>query len=489
MARFTRIPETNLAGILGGVVGQAAGTVISSTNLAVDKLQGKLDKACEKISNGDKSGYKDLEKVGKTIDTLDKTISKVEKTVQALDKTVSAVKVPITALKIAVNIIKYLPLPQMWLVTSVSALQADIVQMMSELIAQIEQIILTISIVIKIILSLLQKLKELLAKLRKVLAALKASMALTGAEDGESGVGNGSSGGGSSGLSAHDREVLDDLGIFDPDGSCIFDKLASAINKRTTDIIWIGNYKDIDTGSIAVENQVRAAESGTTVDVTVGSVGDWITYAYCKADTKPEKPVSRELVPAGWTSVEEVGKNVWVSKGTVSGASGKVSSWTEPVLHLKMTGKTEPVVPKVKKVNVFRMSAARFKVSSFNMQEANAIILASSDEGYRMMLGLLQNIDEAPVSQELKDKLCVEINPQEDQSEEGMSEDVFVSTSGNIYKLTLKASNTSPKIATQRYVEVTDAAGALVYEGPLTFATDPTVIFEDTKVRLIQLLN
>ena len=477
MARFTRIPETNLAGILGGVVGQAAGTVISNTNLAVDKLQGKLDKACEKISNGDKSGYKDLEKVEKTIDTLDKTISKVEKTAQALDKTVSAVKVPIAALKIAVNIIKYLPLPQMWLMTSVSALQADAVQVISELIAQIEQIILTISIVIKIIASLLQKLKELLAKLHKVLATLKASMALTGAE------------GGSSGLSAHDHKVLDDLGIFDPDGNCIFDKLASAINKRTTDIIWIGDYKDIDTGSIAVENQVRAAESGTTADVTVGSVGDWITYAYYKADTKPEKPVSRELVPAGWTSAEEVGKNVWVSKGTVSGASGKVSSWTEPVPHLRMTGKTEPVVPKVKKVNVFRMSAARFKVSNFNMQEANAIILASSDEGYRMMLGLLQNIDEAPVSQELKDKLCVEINPQEDQSEEGMSEDVFVSTSGNIYKLTLKASSTSPKIATQRYVEVTDAAGALVYEGPLTFATDPTVIFEDTKVRLIQLLN
>ena len=474
MARFTKIPETNLAGALGGIVGQVAGTVIGTGNIAITKLQGTLDSLCEEVTSKREFTEEDLDrfektldKIEATIDTLNTTISAVETTAEGLNTVLTAIAIPVAALKVAINIVKYLPLPQIWLVTSVSALQADLIQMLSELVAQIEQIVLTLLIIIKIILALLKKLKDLLTKLRKVLAALRAWLALQRQ------------------LSDQDQEVLEDLGVLNPDGTNIFGRLAGSINNRLTDIIWVGDYKTIDTGSVIVENQVKAAESGTTVRVSVGAVGNWIAVIYKASEEKPERPASRDLLPEGW--VDSFKGECWSSRGTVSGLTNKISSWTEPVRSLGGR-KQEHLTPETKDVNVFRMSAGKFAASKFNMQEANAIIL-TSDEAYGMMLGLLQDLDQAPLSQDLKDQLCTDINPQEDQSDPENTDEWYIARNGDKYLMTLKASTTSPKIATRRYVQVTDMSGTIVYEGTQTFATDPKVLFDETRVRLTQLLG
>ena len=481
MARFTRIPETNLAGALGGIAGQSAGTVISTTNLAVEKLQGKLDSICEKISKGNQTGYYELENLEKTVNTLDKNISTVEKTVEGVQKVTTSIQIPITGLKVAVNTIKYLPLPQMYLVTSVSALQADVIQMMSELIAQLEQTILTLNIIVKIILDLLKRLKDLLAKIRKTISGLKASLTVQNLLENPE-------------VSEIDKDTLKRISLVDQDLRTVFEKLAFTLNGRGTDIIWIGNYKAIDTESTVVENQIKAAESGSSINVPVKVTGDWITFIYTEADTKPEKPVSQELIPQGWSDLIpnlRKSKDFWKSKGTVSGLSGKVISWTEPVKVSYPEGiiKVNQIKPKTQTVYVFRLSVEKFNFSKFDLQKANAILLTGSDEAYRLMIKLFQDIDQSSLSPGIKEILCIDINPVEDQTDPESTEEWYISKSGEKYKMEIKASSVSPNIATLRYVEVTDETGTIVYEGSQTFATDSSVLFEETRVRLTQLLG
>lgn len=484
MARFSRIPETNLAGTLGGIAGQLAGTVIGNVkSTAENKIQPKLDELCSKLSDGSKVSEQDLQKAEKDVQqlnnlitTLNGTITTVEGTVQGLGTALTAMKPITTTLKVAANITKMMPLPQIYLVTSVTTIFSDLIEMLLELVSWIEQIILTLGTVVSIILKLLKKLKDILAKFQKVLAGLKASLAVLLALKGRPE------------MSDHDKGVLEELGILDSDGNTVFDKLVPALNSRTTDIIWVGDYKDIDTGSLAVENKVKVTESGTKVNVPVGTVGNWVTEVYKLSEEKPDKPTGRELIPAGWSGSLPEGMPGWGSRGTVSGLTEKVISWTEPVWKLKSEKQTA-LVPETKEVNVFRFSLGKFKATNFNLKEANAIILTGSDEAFAMTLGLLQSIDNSSVSPEFKAKFTVEINPQEDQSDPENTEDWYVSKLGDRYKLTLKASTVSPKIATLRYVEVTDESGTIVYEGGQTFATDPKVLFEETKVKLIQLLG
>ena len=138
---------------------------------------------------------------------------------------------------------------------------------------------------------------------------------------------------------------------------------------------------------------------------------------------------------------------------------------------------------------MFRYSRKKFNQTKFNLEEANAIILTGTEENYDFFLEVLQTIENLPVSPELKSRIQVEVNPQEDQSNLGNEVDWYVTTTGQVYTLRLRASSVSPKIATQRYVEVTDESGTVVYEGPRTFATKPQVLFEEVKVRLTQLLG
>lgn len=480
MARFSRIPETNLAGTLGGIAGQLAGTVIGNVkSTAENKIQPKLDELCSKFSDGSMLSEQDLQKAEKEIEQLDTlittlngTITTVEATVQSLSSALAVMKPITTTLKVAANITKLMPLPQIYLVTSVTTIFSDLIEMLLELVSWIEQILLTLDSVVAIILKLLKKLKDLLAKLQKILAALKASLAILLTLKSKPG------------MSDHDKGVLEDLGILDPNGNTIFDKLAPAINGRTTDIIWMGEYSDIDTGSLAVENKVKSAESGTTIDVPTGTVGDWITTVYMVSEIKPSKPVGRELIPAGWSGSLPQDTPGWSSRGKVSGMTEKVLFWTEPVWKLKSEDQTT-ITPHTRKVNVYK----QLNLSDLDMKKANAIVLSSSDEAFAATLGLLQSIDNSSISSDLKSKFTVEINPQEDQSDPDSTEDWYISKLGDRYKLTLKASTVSPKIATLRYVEVTDESGTIVYEGGQTFATDPKVLFEETKVRLNQLLG
>ena len=467
MGRFTRIPETNLPGTLGGIVGQAAGTVIGNANITLEKLQKKLNLLSEGIEKGIQVNSVELDRIEHTLDVLEKSILGVERSAEGLSTTIASVRVPIVALKVAINIAKYLPLPSP--IASVSVLQADIIQMLLELVAQIEQTILTLEVIIKVILDLLKKIKELILKLRRYLTILKTRIFLQ--ED----------------LDSSDKGLLEKTGLFG-----IFSPLTPVVIGRVSDIIWVGNYAEINTGSLAVENQVKSAESGTTITVYEPTSGFWNTYAYCISEKQPEKPVSTDLIPSGWKSGSSINsnRNIWQSKGLVSGKTGKVISWTIPVPCSKENVKVlSTMLHRGRDVNVFRYSYNRFKSTGFNLQEANAIVLTGPEEGYNLFLETLEVLDNLPISSKLKSKLQIDINPQEDQSVPDNEIDYYISTTGAVYTLKVRSSSVSPKIATLRYVEVTDESGTIVYEGTRTFATNTQVLLEETKVRLVQLFS
>lgn len=468
MGRFTRIPETNLPGILGGIVGQAAGTVIGNANITLEKLQKKLNFLSEEIEKGIQVNSVELDRFEHTLDVLEKSILGVERSAEGLNITLTSIRVPIIALKVAINIAKYLPLPSP--IASVSVLQSDIIQMLLELVAQIEQIILTLEAIIKVILDLLKKIKELILKLRRFLSILRTRIFFQ--ED----------------LDSSDKDLLEKTGL-----SGIFSQLTPVVIGRVSDIIWVGNYAEIDTGSLAVENQVKSAEPGTTITVYEPISGFWNTYVYCISERQPEKPVSTDLIPPGWKSgnnINNSSKNIWQSKGLVSGKTGKVISWTIPIPCPKENVKVlSTMFREGRNVNVFRYSYSQFKATRFNLQEANAIVLTGPEEGYALFLETLEVLDTLPISPELKSKLQVDINPQEDQSVPDNEIDYYTSTAGTVYTLRVKSSSVSPKIATLRYVEVTDESGTIVYEGTRTFATNTQVLLEETKVRLVQLFS
>lgn len=494
MARFTKIPETNIAGTLGGLVGKAAGTITGNATITLEKLQDRLVTACrqevtrvnQSITTSDfSSTLKELDQAEQTLNTIEHVINGVEKQTGVLNTTLKSIQVPIVALKAAILVVKVMPLPQMYLVTTVSTMLSDLLETLSELVAQIEQIVATLVVAVQIILDMLQKIRDMIERLRKIIAALKVSLTFS------SELGN---------LTDQDQKLLTSLGILNKSGQStnLFSKLGVILSEDHSDIIWLGNLNSIDTGSLTVQNQVKAAEPGTIINVSTDIIGNWITYVYKHSKSQPAGPDGKDPHPTSWSLIEPLNvKDEWYSKGTVSGMTGKVLSWATPKPYStkfpKAPGqKTEEIKPATKPVHVYRMSKDRLNITEFNLEETHAIVLENGDEGYIMLYELLDTLDKSTLSQDIKNNLIVNLNTFEDNQNKETGElgvEYYRSPAGDLYRLQLCKSTRSPQIATLRYVQVTDEAGVVVYEGTESFATKPEILFEETKVRLSQLFG
>lgn len=56
---------------------------------------------------------------------------------------------------------------------------------------------------------------------------------------------------------------------------------------------------------------------------------NWKTYIYIKADSKPAKPTSTDILPSGWSDYPTSTGQWWQCIGTVNGITNKVVEWSE----------------------------------------------------------------------------------------------------------------------------------------------------------------
>lgn len=478
---FTRISESNIAGILGSIYGKAAGTVTSKAEDTLKSLQTKLLVACKKVvddeTNGIRvsEGYTEIDQIETTAKSVRKTLDTLETSVNSLGTTILGIEAPTTGLKTAIAVIKALPIPQKFMLVSLSMVEADLMQMLSELVTQIESIVTTLKGVISTISNLIKKIKDLLENLQKILDSMKVSAALSKV------------------TSDKDRAALFEKGIINDKGQDIFSRLASLSGE--TDILWFGDLAGIDRYSISVQNSVKSTKSGQRVDISLSNSGDWISYAFRKSTVKPDKPVTRELRPEGWTLVEPSKSDYWwYSRAVVSGLDGKVDVWTEPDLYSNKSPKYPNTVGlsqnysgKSKSVLVYRLSKTQIDLSKFNYVETYAVILDDTDLAYTFMLNALDSINGL---ENLKSSLSSLLNSEQTTTvqELGVNSDYYYKApNGESYKLQIVV-DTSYVVAKRRYVEALDDSGVVVYTGTKSFATSDEILLEEARVKLSQLL-
>ena len=481
MARFTKIPESNLAGTLGTTLGKSTGTLLSKAKDKVGELEQKAKDTCIQVAKDQAAGvlseaYKTIETIETGINVVKQTLSGVETGTNTLKTTANSVKIATTALEVSIAVVKALPAPMATLPLSMAVLEAEILQTLSETVAQIEQIVGTLGSIVDTVMGFVQKIRDMVSRVEKILDSLKISKALD-----------------SSNLSDKNRADLKQRGLINDAGQNIFSEIGQNLGDKGTIIIWYGDTSGIDRTATITENKVLSTQHNREVDINLSSFGDWICYAYVKSTGKPNKPDTQNTVPEGWTSVEPlVEKDWWYVQGTASGLTDKVYGWSDVKAYadkeIKFPGtlgsKTN-YTGQTKTVLVLRPEEATVDPKLFDLNKTYALVFSNADAAYNFMLQLLKALDSI---KGLQDQLIgIEANSIENNTP--VSGDYFRAKNGELYRLEIVNDPKSPKIAQMRYVVAYDSRDNIVYTGSKSFTTNNEVLLTETKVRLAQLLS
>lgn len=506
MAAFVYAPEIPIAEILSQTLGLAAGAISSAAIAAINNLQKRIDEACEKISQGDMSGYDDLEKIDAEVDAIEKTLDVLEASLTVISDILAVIKIAITVAKIAL-----LAATAATAVPMVPPALAIACQIVGELVAQISQLVSALQAVIDTILSIIQPIREMLKNLRRLIKSLYVSEAIQEA------ISEGTA-------TEKDIQDLKDTGILDDHGQDIFGKVVSSLVTKVADQAIFscggtgfdssGESFSIQAGDSGLDltdtetlNRILAVgDQDTELDISKNNCGDWIADAYLKADNKPATPTSPSVPPTGgWTLTEPKGDDLekwWWSWSVVSGTTGQAIAWSEPVGYVNKPVKDDSTFdtdPKglsgtdtgIVKLGVVHLTED-MDISRYSSSPVQYAVVTDPDVAYGFIVSMLDRLSLAAIGDDLKNQLrslldTVESPTQEDYETE--SDLYYRDAEGNLYTLNVVVDPDSPSISPLRYVEVVDESGTVVYTGTKTFATDTAVILEETRVRLAQLLS
>lgn len=94
--------------------------------------------------------------------------------------------------------------------------------------------------------------------------------------------------------------------------------------------------RDSNTGDVLHGTQVPVVKDGTD-----GITGDWTSYAFKQADSKPDTPTDTEhTIPSAWQDAPTGTGRWWMSKATIDGTTQKPkTAWSEPVQCTAEDGK------------------------------------------------------------------------------------------------------------------------------------------------------
>lgn len=556
---FLRIPESRIASTMSGQLGKSVGGVVASAQStlfelkdslqtdvnnyydSVDKVNSRIASYNSEISSNSKtaldlvqerraieSSKKDLKSkeaafnsklsaASSKISNIEKQISGVSSNVSTIKKLIKSIKIPLKALKATVKVLKALPIPQMYLVVSVTVIYSDLLEMTLELIKQIEELCEALEAVCKQLPAQLDTVKQILSELKTWIATLKLSVIL---ED----------------LQEEDQKILENAGLLDSKtGESILTKLgrrAGGSNGSASIPITLmfgecssaftgpDNLEKSDrlrkaVGSVEFVNKLTVASPGDQIAVLGADTGDCVVTYYTEAQDESENESKKATLNSdrpgeGWTMQPVRGSRNLRAVATISGTTGKVKgNWTVDVIYAEQasdeTGDSSNYY-------LNSVTASKEELSlSFAERYYDAVVVDVLDStkftNLRGRTGVLKvdavddflgrvatTVDTLPLSEDLRSKLdqyLNDIKKNSDGSENNKKQRTFeyLASTGENYTVEILDDLQYSKLAIRHYAIVKDSAGVVVLEGPKTFSLNTSVLVTDIENRLEQILS
>lgn len=556
---FLRIPESRIASTMSGQLGKSVGGVVASAQStlfelkdslqtdvnnyydSVDKVNSRIASYNSEISSNSKtaldlvqerraieSSKKDLKSkeaafnsklsaASSKISNIEKQISGVSSSVSTIKKLIKSIKIPLKALKATVKVLKALPIPQMYLVVSVTVIYSDLLEMTLELIKQIEELCEALEAVCKQLPAQLDTVKQILSELKTWIATLKLSTIL---ED----------------LQEEDQKILENAGLLDSKtGESILTKLgrrAGGSNGSASIPLTLmfgecssaftgpDNLEKSDrlrkaVGSVEFVNKLAVASPGDQIAVLGVDTGDCVVTYYTEAQGESEDESKKATLNSdrpgeGWTMQPVRGSRNLRAVATLSGTTGKVrGNWAVDVIYAEQasdeTGDSSNYYSN-------SVTASKEELSlSFAERYYDAVVVDVLDStkftNLRGRTGVLKvdavddflgrvatTVDTLPLSEDLRSKLdqyLNDIKKNSDGSENSKKQRTFeyLASTGENYTVEILDDLQYSKLAIRHYAIVKDSAGVVVLEGPKTFSLDTSVLVTDIENRLEQILS
>lgn len=556
---FLRIPESRIASTMSGQLGKSVGGVVASAQStlfelkdslqtdvnnyydSVDKVNSRIASYNSEISSNSKtaldlvqerrvieSSKKDLKSkeaafnsklsaASSKISNIEKQISGVSSNVSTIKKLIKSIKIPLKALKATVKVLKALPIPQMYLVVSVTVIYSDLLEMTLELIKQIEELCEALEAVCEQLPAQLDTVKQILSELKTWIATLKLSVIL---ED----------------LQEEDQKILENAGLLDSKtGESILTKLgrrAGGSNGSASIPVTLmfgecssaftgpDNLEKSDrlrkaVGSVEFVNKLTVASPGDQIAVLGVDTGDCVVTYYTEAQDESENESKKATLNSdrpgeGWTMQPVRGSRNLRAVATISGTTGKVrGNWTVDVIYAEQAS-DETGDSSNHYLNSVTASKEELSLS-FAERYYDAVVVDVLDStkftNLRGRTGVLKvdavddflgrvatTVDTLPLSEDLRSKLdqyLNDIKKNSDGSENNKKQRTFeyLASTGENYTVEILDDLQYSKLAIRHYAIVKDSAGVVVLEGPKTFSLNTSVLVTDIENRLEQILS
>lgn len=540
MAKYWKIPATYIAGTLGKAVGQTAGTVSTTAGKTLDKVEAKIlalqresddlqkwirvvqDKTeqilleqnsktelqstdspysaflqsntsgtslvgqdfnptvnetellnntiatvKQKVSSFNRNSQLSIQTMKGTLDTLTRTIKAILRVTASLKAVVASLKVPIPPFKTIIRIIKLLPIPQRYLIVSFTVIESDLLEMLEQLIAQAEEEIQGIENIINSLEAILRPILERIERIRASLNILGIDCRLAGA-------------------STQDQRILNMYGIIDSNSG---ESLISKIQRGLVggkNIQGYGIPEDVDLTVPFVANQLALAKEGDIIGIKEVPKGTFIETWF---SPDSEIPVGFPSNTGSWTKTPDSGSELWkvdlkvTGKGTIFGGLGESAS----------------------RATEDDFKAIRFEKDKSDNEEEYRVLgphnfdqkpgILKSDNWLEVANAALEKLQNAPLSQDLKDGLVEFWNEMVTDAQKEVSNDSMVnptkfqwrSKTGELYDLEVVNDENSPSVAVRRFIRVKDSSGTTILDGIKTFSTNIDILLEEIKLQLDQL--
>jgi len=551
---YLRIPESKIATTMSGQLGKAVGSVLSSAQKtlfelkdtlqsevnsyydSVDKVNSSIASYNSEIASGNKTSAdlaqekqsiesskqsleakkgsfnSKLSSASSKISSIEKQMSRVSSLVATIKKLVKTLKIPVKALKVTVKVLKALPIPQMYLVVSVTVLYSDLLEMTLELIKQVEELCEALEAVCVQLPAQLDSVKQTISELKAWIATLKLSAEFTD-------------------LQEEDKKVLENAGLLDSKtGESLLSKVgkvagggsagSSNINASIPTFLTFGECSSAFTGpenleeasklqtvidTVEFSNKLAGARPGDEIKQIVGNTGDCKITLYRVADSSNavnSGSLNSKNIPEGWSTAPVRGSENVKAVAAVSGVTGKVQgNWYTEKLGVDEVERELSVNSKYGSESVSGDFADLLfdtisvpvldSTNLANLKGKTGVLKVDSIE--ELVGRIASTLDTLPLSVELKDKLQNYIQDLRTESGNGEGEQKrsfdYLASTGEIYTVEVLDDLQYSKLAVRHYATVKNSDGIVVLEGPKTFSLNVDILVTDAENRLEQILG
>lgn len=443
---------------------QAKGKILALAQKEADELREKAQKEVEAFLDKNQDIIENVkENADKILGGIEDSLTAIITVTNTIKATVTATKVPIEALQVAVTVLKTALglLPQRWLLVIFTIIQQETLDTLGELIQQALEIISALE-------SILANVESTLTQLRDRIRRIRASLNLFLIDGVLSGAAN------------SDWDILSEAGLLDEDGNSVFDIIGEGLEDGSD---WKGYGVDDDLTRPEIGNQILIGDVGDYVDIPGVIDGAYFEEYYTWSEEKPKVPQGRVPEKEGWylkprpinTRLEN--QDLWMTRVQVV-YGHPVGPYSDPVRvsYDDIMGR-----------KIFETKSLRVPIidgTTLNLRPG--IIKTPSWE--MTLEQALGNLKDLPLSKKLQDKL-IDLWDIETSYEAGTAtleegKVAYTTKSGETFYLEIVEDSKSPKVATRRFVRVTDVGDVVILEGTKTFSLDKEALLTEMKLEL-----